>query len=93
LYNIRIGDAVAIWLRAATAKMLIEKIRLNKDNKVPYKSNKQYSYQSILLDCVQQLADYVIGKTKGIVPPYSNNENPQKRLTGVATKGYANLAR
>jgi CRISPR-associated protein Cas1 len=51
-------------LRPATAKVLIEKIRLNMDTKVPYKNNKQYSYQTILLDCIQQLANLVIGKRK-----------------------------
>lgn len=49
-------------LKPVTAKMLIEKIRLNMDIKVPYKNNKQHSYQSILLDCVQQMANFVIGK-------------------------------
>lgn len=49
-------------LKPATAKMLIEKIRRNMDTKVPYKNSKQYSYQSILFDRVQQLANYVIGK-------------------------------
>lgn len=51
-------------LRPVTAKMLIEKLRLNMDKKAPYKNNKQFSYQSILLDCVQQLANFVIGKRK-----------------------------
>lgn len=53
-------------LKPATAEMLIEKIRLNMDTKVPYKNSKQYSYQSILLDCVQQLANYIIGKGKDL---------------------------
>lgn len=51
-------------LKPATAKMLVEKIRLNMDTKVPYKNKKQYSYQSILLDCVHQLANFVIGTRK-----------------------------
>lgn len=51
-------------LKPATAKMLIEKIRLNMDTKIRYKNNKQYSFQSILLDCVQQLANFIIGRRK-----------------------------
>lgn len=51
-------------LKPATAKMLIEKIRLNMDRKVPYRNNKQYAYQSILVDCVQGVANFVIGKRK-----------------------------
>ena len=51
-------------LKPATAKMLIEKIRLNMDLKMPYKNGKQFTYQTILLDCIQQLANFVIGKRK-----------------------------
>jgi len=51
-------------LMPETAKLLIAKIRLNIDMKVPYKHGKQFSYQTILLDCIQQLANYVIGKRK-----------------------------
>lgn len=49
-------------LKPATAKILIEKIRLNMDTKVAYKRGKQYSYQSILFEYVQELANFVIGK-------------------------------
>lgn len=60
-------------LKPATAKMLIEKIGLNMDRKVPYKDNKQYSYQSILFDSVQQVANFIIGKRKelGINTPHT----------------------
>ena len=51
-------------LRENTAKMLIEKINLNFSNKKPYKKNKNYSYHVILQDITQQLANYIIGKTK-----------------------------
>jgi len=50
-------------LREKTAKMLIEKIKHNFNRKVPYK-NKNYSYQTILNDIVQQLANFVYGKKK-----------------------------
>ena len=53
-----------IRLKPQTAKMLIEKLRLNMDAKVPFKHGKQYSYQSILLDSIQQLANFVIAKRK-----------------------------
>jgi len=46
--------------------MLIEKIILNMDREVAYELNKQYSYQSILFDCAQQLANYTIGTRKHI---------------------------
>jgi CRISP-associated protein Cas1 len=51
-------------LKPATAKMLIEKITLNFNGKVKYKHDKQSSYQSILLDSIQQLANFIVGKRK-----------------------------
>jgi CRISPR-associated protein Cas1 len=53
-----------IRLKPKTAKMLIEKLRLNMDAKVPFKHGKHYSYQNILLDSIQQLANFVIAKRK-----------------------------
>ena len=50
-------------LREKTAKMLIEKIKHNFNRKVPYK-NKNYSYQTILNDVVQQFTNFVYGKKK-----------------------------
>ncbi len=50
-------------LREKTAKMLIEKIKCNFNRKVPYK-NKNYSYQTILSDVVQQFSHFVYGKKK-----------------------------
>ncbi len=50
-------------LREKTAKMLIDKIKHNFNRKVPYK-NKNYSYQTILNDAVQQFANFVYGKKK-----------------------------
>jgi CRISPR-associated protein Cas1 len=49
-------------LREATAKGLIEKISLNFNRKMPFKS-KNYSYQSILQDNVQQLANVILNKS------------------------------
>src|SRR5581483_5637444 len=50
-----------IRLKADTAKMLIEKIDSNFNRQVPYK-NKNYSYQSILIDNVQRLANFLLEK-------------------------------
>jgi len=50
-------------LREHTAKTLIEKISLNFNRKVAYKG-KNYSYESILLDNVQRLANFILDKDK-----------------------------
>ncbi|OLD41853.1 MAG: CRISPR-associated endonuclease Cas1 [Thaumarchaeota archaeon 13_1_40CM_2_39_4] len=54
-----------IRLKQSAAKALIEKISINFNKKVMYKRNKRYSYQSILLDNVQQLANLISDKCKG----------------------------
>jgi len=51
-------------LRANTAKMLIEKINGNFNHKIQYKNKKRYSYQNILHDKVQQLANFILDKQK-----------------------------
>ena len=51
-------------LREHTAKMLIEKINHNFNHKELYKNNKRYSYQNILHDQVQHLANFILGKQK-----------------------------
>ena len=51
-----------IRLREKTAKRLIEKIRSNFNTRVSYKK-KNYSYQIILLDMVQILANHIAGKS------------------------------
>ena len=51
-----------IRLKENTAKLLINKIRDNFNNKIPYKNKKNYSYQSILFDNIQQLAKYITDK-------------------------------
>ena len=43
--------------------MSIEKISLNFNKKVAYKS-KNYSYESILLDNIQELANFIVDKRK-----------------------------
>ncbi|MFM8658948.1 MAG: hypothetical protein ACKOCQ_03330 [Candidatus Nitrosotenuis sp.] len=54
-----------IRLRENTAKLLIEKIRFNFNNKMPYK-NKNFTYQNILYDQVQQLANFISDRRKEI---------------------------
>ncbi len=50
-------------LRERSAKMLIEKISLNFNRKVAYKG-KNYSYESILLDNIQELGNFILDKRK-----------------------------
>lgn len=52
-----------IRLREATAKMLIEKIRLNFNRKVSYKG-KNYAYDTIYQDNVQKLANFLTDKNR-----------------------------
>lgn len=63
-----------VRLKEHTAKKLIEKIKFNFNNKVPYKG-KNYSYQSILFDKVQQLANLILDKNKE-----SNLEVPRVKI-------------
>jgi len=51
-------------LRENAAKMLIEKINQNFNHKIQYKNNKRYSYQNILHDQIQQLANLILEKKK-----------------------------
>lgn len=52
-----------IRLRENTANMLIEKIRINFNHKVSYKS-KNYAYDTIYLDNTQKLANFLTGKNR-----------------------------
>jgi CRISP-associated protein Cas1 len=52
-------------LKPTTAKMLIEKMRLNFNAAVNYKA-KNHTYQNILFDNVQHLANHIIGKEKDL---------------------------
>ena len=66
-YFTRMGDVQDI-LRAFAAvgedvaKLLIEKINSNFNARYNYKNNKQYSYQIILQDNLQQLSNFIIEK-------------------------------
>jgi CRISPR-associated protein Cas1 len=51
-------------LKPATAKMLIDKISLNFNRQTSYKG-KNHTYQYILFDNIQQLANFIVGKKKG----------------------------
>ncbi len=55
-YHTRLGEDVA--------KLLIEKINSNFNARHNYKNNKQYSYQVILQDNLQQLSNFIIEKKK-----------------------------
>ncbi len=53
-YHTRLGEDVA--------KMLIEKINSNFNARYNYKNGKNYSYQVILQDNLQQLSNFIVGK-------------------------------
>jgi len=57
-YHTRLGENVA--------KLLIEKINSNFNAKYNYKNNKQYSYQIILQDNLQQLSNFIADKKKDL---------------------------
>lgn len=63
--NFIVTENYHIRLRPETAKMLIEKISLNFNRTTSYKA-KMHSYQNILLDNVQQLANFIVGKRKDL---------------------------
>jgi len=52
-------------LRENGAKLLIEKIRINFNHKVPYK-DKNFTYQNILFDNIQQLANFISDRKKNV---------------------------
>lgn len=49
-------------LRESTAKMLIANIQQNFNHKIPYKNKKNYSYQNILYDNIQNMANFISDK-------------------------------
>lgn len=65
-----------IRLKPLTAKILIEKISLSFNRSAKYKTAKNYTYQNILLDIVQKLANHVIGKhaEMGFTVPLVNTQ-------------------
>jgi len=60
-----VTESYHIRLRESASKLLIEKIRFNFNNKAPYKA-KNYTYQNILYDNIQQLANFISDKRKEI---------------------------
>jgi len=74
-YHTRLGEDVA--------KLFIEKINLNFNARYNYKNGKNYSYQNILLDNLQQLSNFVVGKKKEIefnIPAMRLNRNDNLKL-------------
>ena len=74
-YHTRLGEDVA--------KKLIEKINSNFNARYNYKNNKQYSYQIILQDNLQQLANFIIDKKKEfdfVIPKMKLNRNDELEL-------------
>jgi len=75
-YHTRLGEDVA--------KKLIEKINSNFNAKYNYKNGKNYSYQIILQDNLQQLANFIVDKKKEfdfVIPKMklSRNDNLELR--------------
>lgn len=54
-----------IRLREKTAKLLVEKISVNFNRKVPYK-NKSHTYQNILFDNIQSLVNFILEKSSRV---------------------------
>ena len=73
-YHTRLGDVV---------KLLIEKINSNFNAKYNYKNGKNYSYQVILQDNLQQLANFIVEKKKKfdfVIPKMKLNRNDDLKL-------------
>jgi len=69
-YHTRLGEDVA--------KLLIEKINSNFNARYNYKNGKNYSYQNILQDNLQQLSNFIVDKKKefdSIIPKMELNRN------------------
>ena len=74
-YHIRLGEDIA--------KLFIEKINSNFNAKHSYKNGKQYSYQIILQDNLQQLANFILEKKKDldfVIPKLNLNGNNNLEL-------------
>jgi len=74
-YHTRLGENVA--------KLLIEKINLNFNARYNYKNGKQYSYQIILQDNLQQLSNFILEKKKEldfVIPKMQLNRNDNLKL-------------
>jgi len=74
-YHIRLGENVA--------KLLIEKINSNFNSKYNYKNQKNYSYQIILQDNLQQLSNFIVEKKEEfefVIPKIKINRNDNLEL-------------
>ena len=74
-YHTRLGEDVA--------KLLIEKINSNFNAKYNYKNEKNYSYQIILQDNLQQLSNFIVDKKNEfnfIIPKMTLNRNDNLEL-------------
>ena len=74
-YHTRLGEDVA--------KLLIEKINSNFNARYNYKNGKNYSYQIILQDNLQQLANFIVDKKKEfdfVIPKIKLNRNDELEL-------------
>ena len=71
-----------VRLREGIAKPFIEKIRVNFNRKAPYRG-KNYTYQNILYDNVQQMANFVSDKRKDlefVIPELAINKDDSLEL-------------
>jgi len=74
-YHTRLGEDIA--------KLLVEKINSNFNARCNYKNGKNYSYQIILQDNLQQLSSFIIEKKKDfdfIIPKIRLNRNDDVKL-------------
>ena len=74
-YHTRLGEPVA--------KLLIEKINSNFNARYNYKKGKNYSYQIILQDNLQQLANFIVGKKEEsdfVIPKMKLNRSDNLEL-------------
>jgi len=74
-YHTRLGEDVA--------ERLIEKINSNFNAKYNYKNGKNYSYQIILQDNIQQLSNFILEKKKEfdfVIPKINLNRNDSLEL-------------
>ena len=74
-YHTRLGEGIA--------KLLIEKINSNFNVRYNYKNGKNYSYQIILQDNLQQLSNFIVDKKKDfdfVIPKIKLNRNDNLEL-------------
>jgi len=74
-YHTRLGEDIA--------KSLIEKINSNFNARYNYKNEKNYSYQIILQDNLQQLSNFILEKKKEcdfVIPKINLNKNVNLKL-------------